>query len=146
MKVWKTPRDWQTAEIILISKKGDRKQCTNYREISFLRLPGKVCAKCLERKCREIVELKLEDDQCGFYLGRSTMDQIFTLRQIFTKSWEYDKNLFACIVDLEKAYQRVPPDELCKVLRKYGVDDQLLRALKSFYCRPEIYIRVIGKQ
>ena len=92
------------------------------------------------------MELKLEDDQCGFHLGRSTMDQIFTLRQIFTKSWEYDKNLFACIVDLEKAYQRVPPDELCKVLRKYGVDDQLLRALKSFYCRPEIYIRVIGKQ
>ena len=58
------------------------------------------------------------------------MDQIFTQRQIFTKSWEYGKNLFACIVDLEKAYERVPPDGLCKVLRKYGVDDQLLRALK----------------
>ena len=86
MKVWKTPRDWQTAKNILISKKGDRKQYTNYREISFLKLPGKVSAKCLERKCREIVELKLEDDQCGFHLGRSIMDQIFTLRQIFTKS------------------------------------------------------------
>ena len=29
-----TPRDWQTGVIIPIFKKGDRKQCTNYRGIS----------------------------------------------------------------------------------------------------------------
>ena len=55
-KLGKTPRDWQTGVIIPIFKKGDRKQCTNYRGISLLSLPGKVYAKCLERKCREIVE------------------------------------------------------------------------------------------
>ena len=94
--------------IIPIFKKGDRKQCTNYRGISLLSLPGKVYAKCLERKCREIVESKLEDGQCGFRPGRSTTDQIFTLKQIFEKSWEYGKDLFACFVDLEKAYDRDP--------------------------------------
>ena len=41
---------------------------------------------CLEKKCREIVESKLEDGQCGFRPGRSTTDQIFTLKQIFEKS------------------------------------------------------------
>ena len=46
-KLGKTPRDWQTGVIIPIFKKGDRKQCTNYRGISLLSLPGKVC---LERK------------------------------------------------------------------------------------------------
>ena len=72
-KLGKTPRDWQTGVIIPIFKKGDRKQCTNYRGISLLSLPGKVYAKCLERKCREIVESKLEDGQCGFRPGRSTV-------------------------------------------------------------------------
>ena len=33
-KFGKTPRDWQTGVIIPIFKKGDRKQCTNYRGIS----------------------------------------------------------------------------------------------------------------
>ena len=120
-KFGKTPRDWQTGVIIPIFKKGDRKQCTNYRGISLLSLPGKVYAKCLERKCREIVESKLEDGQCGFRPGRSTTDQIFTLKQIFEKSWEYGKDLFTCFVDLEKAYDRVPQDKLWKVCRSMAL-------------------------
>ena len=49
-KFGKTPRHWQPGAIISIFKKRDRKQCTNYRGISLLSLPGKVFAKCLERK------------------------------------------------------------------------------------------------
>ena len=141
-KLGKTPRDWQTGVIIPTFKKGDRKQCTNYRRISLLSLPGKVYAKCLERKCREIVESKLEDGQYGFRPGRSTTDQIFTLKQIFEKSWD----LFACFDDLEKAYDRVPRDKLWEVLQEYGVSSQLLRATKSFNCPPEVCVRINGKQ
>ena len=54
--------------------------------------------------------------------------------------------LFACNVDLEKAYDRVPRDELWKVLHEYSVDGQLLRAITSFYCQPEVCVRVKGKQ
>ena len=108
-------------------------------------MPGKVYAKCLERKCREIVESKLEDGRCGFRAGRSTTDQIFTLKKIFEKSWEYGKDLCSCFVDIEKAYARVPRDKLWKVLLEYGVNCQLLRPIKSFYCRPEVCVRVNGK-
>ena len=62
------------------------------------------------------------------------------------KSWEYGKDLFACFVELEKAYDRIPRDKLWNVLQEYGVDGQLLRAIKSFYCRPEVCVRVNGKQ
>ena len=84
--------------------------------------------------------------QCGFRPGRSTTDQIFTLKQIFEKSWEYGKDLFAFFVDLEKAYDRVPRDKLWQVLQECGVNGQLLRAIKSFYCRAEVCVRVNGKQ
>ena len=78
------------------------------------------------------MESKLEDGQCGFRPGHSTTDQIFTLKQIFEKSWEYGKDLFACFVDLEKAYDRVSRDKLWKVLRKYRVVGQLLYGITSF--------------
>ena len=92
------------------------------------------------------MESKLVYGQCGFRPGRSTTDQIFTLKQIFKKSWEYGKNLFACFVDLEKAYDQVPRDKLWKVLQEYGVNGQLLRSIKSFYYRPEVCVWVNGKQ
>ena len=130
----KTLRDWQTSAIIPIFKKGDRKQCTKYIGISLLSLPGKAYAKCLERKRREILKLKLEDGQGGFRPGRSTTNGIFSLKQIFWKSWVHGKDTFACFVDLEKAYERVSRDKLWKVLREYGVDGQLFCAIKSFYC------------
>ena len=131
-KLGKTPRDWQTSVIIPIFKERDRQQCTNYRGISLLSLPGKVYAKCLEKICREIVESKLED--------------IFTLKQILEKSWEYGKDLIACFVDFEKAYDRVPRDKLWKVLQEYGVNGQFLRAIKSFRSRPKVCVWVNGKQ
>ena len=80
---WKTgevPKQWQTSVLIPIHKKGDKKKCTNYRDISLLSLPGKVYAKCFEKRCREIVEPQLQDAQCGFHPATSTMDQIFLLQ------------------------------------------------------------------
>ena len=52
----------------------------------------------------------------------------------------------SCFVDLEKAYNRVPWDKLWKALREYGVDGQLLRSIKSFYCRPKVSVGINGKQ
>ena len=143
-KTGKVPKQWQTSVLIPIHKKGDKKKCTNYRGISLLSLPGKVYAKCLERRCREIVEPQLEDAQCGFRPGRCTTDQIFSLQQVFEKSWEYAKEVYACFVDLEKAYDRVPRDKLWSVLQEYGVDGQLLAAIKSLYKQSEVFVRVNG--
>jgi len=50
--------------------------------------------KCLEKRCREIIESKLEDTQCGLRPGSSSKDQIFTLQQIFEKPWEYAKDVY----------------------------------------------------
>ena len=92
------------------------------------------------------MDLKLEDGQYGLCPGRCTTDQTFTLKQIFEKSWQYGKNLFACFADLEKPYDGVSQDKLWKASREYGVDGQLFRALKPFYCRPEVCVRVNGNQ
>jgi len=40
-------------------------------------------AKCFEKRCREIIESKLNDTQCGLRLGRSTTNHISLSRKIF---------------------------------------------------------------
>ena len=46
-------------------------------------------AKCHEKRYSEIIEPKLEDTQYGFRPSSNTVAQIFTLQQIFGKSWKY---------------------------------------------------------
>ena len=128
--------------IIPIHKTGDKRKCTNYRGISLISVPGKIYATFLENKYREIVEPILTDAQCGFHPGRSTTDQIFTWQQIFEKSWEYAKEVNACFVNHEKAYDRIPRDKLWAVLLQYGIGGQLLTAIKSLYMHFEVCVRV----
>ena len=118
----------------------------NYREISLFSFPRKVYAKCLKGKWRKIEESKLEDGQCGFCPSRSTKNQIFTLRQIFEKFWEYAKDVFACFVDLKKTYDRVPREKLGKVLQEYSIDGQLFMAIQSLYGQPEVCVCVNSNQ
>jgi len=61
--------------------------------------------KSLTKRCREIIELKLDDTQCGFRPSRSTTDQIFTLQQSFDKSLEYAKDVETCFVDLGEEHK-----------------------------------------
>ena len=124
-KTGEVPKQWQTSVLIPIHKKGDKKKCTNYRGISLLSLPGKVYTKCLKKRHHEIVKSQLQDAQCRF-----NMDQIFALQQVFEKSWEYAKEVYTCFLDLDKAYECVPKNELRAVLLEYDVRGQLLAAIK----------------
>jgi len=98
-------------------------------------------AKRLEKRCREIIESKLNDTQCGFCPDRSTTDHI-SLSSKISRNLGYAKDVFTCFVDLEKAYDRVPCDKLCGVLREYGVDGRLLLAVKLLHSCSDVCVRV----
>ena len=93
----RAPKGWQTEVIFPLS------------------LPGKVYAKYLDKLCRKTIERKLKDTQCGFRPGHSTTDQIFTLQQIFENLGNMPKT---CFVDLEKAYDRFPCENLGECHRR----------------------------
>lgn len=51
----------------------------------------------IKQKTDEIIE----QYQGGFRGGRSTTDQIFIVRQLFQKMWEFDKEMHTYFVDLK---------------------------------------------
>src|SRR5215813_10576892 len=55
-KAWeegRIPEDWNKAIIVPIYKKGNKMECSNYRGISLLSVPGKVYASTLRRELGE---------------------------------------------------------------------------------------------
>jgi len=52
------------------------------------------------------------DYQSGFKKGKSTLDHIFTLRQIMTKFYEFEKELHLICIDYKQAYNNIGRDRL----------------------------------
>ncbi|XP_076043707.1 uncharacterized protein LOC143026815 [Oratosquilla oratoria] len=71
------PEEWNNALICPIFKKGNKRECRNYRGISLLTHIGKVYERVLERRLRHLVEDRLSEWQCGFRPNRGTIDLIF---------------------------------------------------------------------
>jgi sorting nexin-29 len=93
------PQQWNEGIICPVYKKGDRFNCNNYRPITLLNIAYKIFAILLNKRLMEYIENKLEDNQMGFPPNRSTIDNIFIVRQIFEKSYEHNIDLYNVFVD-----------------------------------------------
>ena len=104
-RIWETeqiPDDWGKAVIVPIFKKKDKLDCANYRGISRLSLIGKVFCSIIHSRMKKTTEEILSESQAGFRPGRSTADQLFSLRQITEKYNEIGKPLYLCYIDYQK--------------------------------------------
>jgi hypothetical protein len=84
------------------------------------------------------------DHQCGFRRNRSTMDQIFYVRQILQKEWEYNGRVHQLFIDFKKAYDSIQREVLYNILLECGIPKKLVRLIKM--CLNETHSKVlIGK-
>ncbi|XP_030745142.1 uncharacterized protein LOC115874180 [Sitophilus oryzae] len=62
--------------------------------------------------------------------GRSTVDQIFTLREIQAESYEYGKQTMLLFIDFQQAYDKVKRTEVFRALTELGVGKKLTKMIK----------------
>ena len=81
-QIWKTqqwPQNWKRSVLIPIPKKGNAKECSNYRTIALILHASKVMLKILQARLQQYVNCELPDAQAGFRKGRVTRDQIVNI-------------------------------------------------------------------
>ena len=97
---------------IPIPKKGNAKECSNYRIIAFISHTNKVMLKILQARLQQSVNHELPDVQAGFRKGRGTRDQVANIHWIIEKAREFQKNIYFCITDYTKAFDCVGHNKL----------------------------------
>ena len=128
------PQDLRDAKITTIYKnKGDRSDCNNYRGISLLNIVGKAFARVALIRLQALADRIYPESQCGFRSERSTIDMIFSLRQLQEKCREQRVPLYISFIDLTKAFDLVSRDGLFKILPKIGCPPKLANIIQSFH-------------
>ena len=143
--VWSTgviPTDWKRGLVVPIWKgKGDVRECSNYRGVTLLSVPGKVFARVLLNRIRQQLLDHQRPEQSGFTPKRSTVDRILALRLLTERLREYDRAVLAAYIDFKKAFDSVSRDALWKLLELRGIPSQLVRLISALYSGTESAVK-----
>ena len=104
-----------------IPKKGNAKECSNYRTITLISHDSKVMLKILQARLQQYMNHELLDVQAGFRKGRGARDQIANIRWIIKKGRKFQKNIYFCFIDYAKAFDCVDHHKLWKILKDMGI-------------------------
>ena len=88
-----------------IPKKGNTKECSNYRTIALISHANKVMLKILQDRLQQYVNRELPDGQAGFRKGRGTRDQIANIHWIIEEARKFQKNIYFCFIQFSSVDQ-----------------------------------------
>ena len=126
------PEEWADSFTIPIYKgKGDALSCGKHRGVRLLEHGMKLWEKILEERLRKLV--KIDGCQFGFQVGKSTTDAIFIMRQVQEKHMEKKKEVVHVFVDLERAFDGVPRENIRWALRRQKVPERLINMVMALY-------------
>ena len=112
---------WKRSVFIPIPKKGNAKECSNYRTSALISHTGKVMLKILKARLQQYVNRELPDVQAGFRKGRATRNQIAKIYWIMEKTREFQKKIYFCFIDYAKSFDCVDHNKLWKILKEMGI-------------------------
>ena len=92
---------------IPIPRKGNAKECSNYRTIALIKHVSKVMLRILQARLQQYMNREIPDVQAGFRKGRGPRDQIANVRWIMEKAREFQNNIYFCFNDYAKPFDCV---------------------------------------
>ena len=117
-------------------------ECSKHCTSSIMSQITKILLRVLLKRLRAKIRPEIADEQFGFVAEKGTANALFTFRILTERALEVQKDVFACFVDYEKAFDKVRHVKLFEILKDLKVDDKDLNLLKNLYWSQKASVRV----
>jgi len=146
-QIWKEeriPEEWKEAIIVPIHKRGDRDRRENYRGIALRNAGYKILSNLILGKIKPYIEKVMGDYQNGFRYGRSVIDNIFALKIINEKLWEYNQSVQYLFIGFQKEYDSIHRDTLWECTKEFKIPTKLINIRKTCIQETKSVVRIEG--
>jgi exonuclease III len=127
------PQSWREELISLIYKKDQPNMLKNYRGIVLLDTFYKWFALIIKERILQILKSVKMPFQAGGLPQRRVEENVWLGRAAMEEATKNGTPLVMAFIDLEKAFDRVPPCALVKALRIYRIPAYIVRIVKAIY-------------
>ena len=136
------PTSMNESTFIRLPEKPKATMCTEYRTLSLMSHVLKVILKVILLRNKQKIENEISSLQSGFMSGKGTREGIFNMRMICEQYCEMRKDIHACFIDYEKAFNRVNHESMIKCLKGIGLNGKDIRLIVNLYWTQKAYLQL----
>ncbi|GFU32550.1 retrovirus-related Pol polyprotein from type-2 retrotransposable element R2DM, partial [Nephila pilipes] len=135
LQLRRIPDSWKFSNTILIHKKGDTSDPSNWRPISLSNTIYKIFTKCLTRKLGDWCSFhqRLSPNQKGFLPFDGVLEHNFIIAQHLESASRLKKEALSCWLDLSNAFGSIHHDILLAALSATGADSDFVALVHDIY-------------
>ncbi|KAG1136317.1 hypothetical protein G6F37_012049 [Rhizopus arrhizus] len=138
------PASWKDIRVRLLPKKGDLTDLRNWRPISLINCDAKILSRVINSRLNPIINNIIQCSQTGFMKGRFIGENGLLLHLLLNQARYRQYPGIGLLLDQEKAYDRVNPQYLMKVMEAFGFRRQFLTCVHNFFFGNLIEVNVNG--
>uniref|UniRef100_A0A0N5C1H9 Reverse transcriptase domain-containing protein n=1 Tax=Strongyloides papillosus TaxID=174720 RepID=A0A0N5C1H9_STREA len=126
------PKCWGTAILLLLPKKNNLNSIRNYRPLSILSHLFKLFTALINERLKRYIKYKVQDYQTRFRNDISTVDAIYTLKQIMLDSKEFNirKRVFI-FLDFMKCFDMIKREMLYQSMYDLNIDGHIISTVET---------------
>ena len=125
--------DWKKYIFIPIPKKGDAKECSNYRTIALISQASKVMLKILQTRLLSSWTVNFQIFKLDLEKAEEPEIKLPTFAGSLKEQESSRKNIYFSFIDYAKTFDRVDHNKLWKILKEMVIPDHLICLLRNLY-------------
>jgi hypothetical protein len=128
-----TPKEWRTSYLAPIQKKGSKMDPKSYKGKALLCTIIRIHSKALRTVTEKEIDTNQAKEQSSFTAGRSTINNVFTLKIATEKRIQRGTETQVVLINLAKEYDNVPVEILWKKMETTNINPILIEATINIY-------------